>query len=116
MNDQITGESDCCCSAEPKKAGGKLVAGQAGKRDPAFMAKWGGAIFSFLLLVAGMLTDYFWQPTVFTGWIRVAWYVIAYLPEGCPVLAKAVRLIVTGEESKDFFIIDSGRAQAWTAV
>jgi len=35
------------------------------------------AIFSFALLIAGITIDYFDALSLFKGWIRVVWYVVA---------------------------------------
>ena len=42
-----------------------------------------------LLLIAIALDNWIPQPW-FTGWVRIAWYVAAYLPVGFPVLKEAV--------------------------
>ena len=38
------------------------------------------AIFSFVMLIIGIAVDYFDTLPFFKGWIRVAWYTLAYLP------------------------------------
>ncbi|MCJ7756732.1 MAG: heavy metal translocating P-type ATPase, partial [Gillisia sp.] len=48
------------------------------------------AIFSFLMLVAGLTVDNFFSFALFTGWVRVIWYGIAYLPVGAPVVLKGL--------------------------
>ena len=41
--------------------------------------------------------DNYFQQTWFTGWIRIGWYVLAYLPVGFPVLKEAIESISKGE-------------------
>ena len=43
------------------------------------------AIISFILLIVGIILDYF-DVAFFKEWIRVAWYVAAYIPVGFPVI------------------------------
>lgn len=46
------------------------------------------AIISFVLLISGIALDYF-DIVFFQGWVRVVWYLIAYIPVGFPVLKEA---------------------------
>lgn len=57
--------------------------------------------FSLLFLVVGMLLTYVFKANWFITNIplRLAWYAVAYLPVGFPVLKEAVKLAV----KKDFF-------------
>lgn len=63
------------------------------------------AVISFLLLAAGMLADHFWQPAFFTGYTRLAWYLLAYLPVGLPVIRKAVKNLLKGDVFTEFFLM-----------
>jgi Cd2+/Zn2+-exporting ATPase len=40
------------------------------------------AIISFGLLLIGIALDNFIKAEWFTGWIRLVWYLIAYIPVG----------------------------------
>lgn len=57
------------------------------------------AIVSFILLIAGIAFDNWIQADWFTGFIRVAWYVAAYLPVGLPVVRRALK----GLPRRDYF-------------
>jgi Cd2+/Zn2+-exporting ATPase len=63
------------------------------------------AIFSFLMLVAGLVVDNFFGLDLFTGWVRVIWYGIAYLPVGAPVVIKGLRNIWQGQFFTEFFLM-----------
>ena len=54
------------------------------------------AIISFVLLIVAIVFDNYWKPGFFTDWLRVAWYVAAYLPVGFPVLKEAFQTIAKG--------------------
>ena len=55
------------------------------------------AIISLVLLLIAIAFDN-WIPQIwFTGWVRIVWYIAAYLPVGLPVLKEAVESIGKGE-------------------
>lgn len=54
---------------------------------------------SFVLLLTGLILDNLLSNIFFTGYIRLAWYIIAYLPVGLPVLKESLELFL----QKDFF-------------
>jgi Cd2+/Zn2+-exporting ATPase len=58
----------------------------------------------FLLLIAIMIDNYFPQSW-FTGWIRIIWYGVAYLPVGFPVLKEAGESIGKGEIFSEFLLM-----------
>jgi Cd2+/Zn2+-exporting ATPase len=62
-------------------------------------------IISLLMLLAGIIADYYIKPAFFTGWIRFLWYCIAYLPVGWPVAAKGIRLLVKGDVFTEFILM-----------
>lgn len=71
---------------------------------PAWKA-WLPAIGSFVMLMAGILADNFIQPSFFTGWVRLVWYGIAYLPVGWPVASKGIRLLLKGDIFTEFVLM-----------
>lgn len=48
------------------------------------------AIISFSLLMLAIAFDYYFKPAWFTGWLRIVWYVAAYLPVAAPVIKEAI--------------------------
>lgn len=63
------------------------------------------AIGSFALLLIGIALDYYIKPDWFTGWIRLVWYLIAYVPVGLPVLKEAYESITKGDVFSEFFLM-----------
>jgi len=63
------------------------------------------AIISFLMLVAGLAVDNFFNLALFTGWVRIIWYAIAYLPVGAPVVLKGLKNIWQGQFFTEFFLM-----------
>ena len=62
------------------------------------------AIISFTMLIIGITLDYFDTP-FFKDWIRIAWYVIAYLPVGLPVVKEGWDSIKRGDVFTEFFLM-----------
>ena len=44
------------------------------------------AIISFVLLLVAIGFDNYFTQSWFTGWVRIAWYLVAYIPVGVPVV------------------------------
>jgi Zn2+/Cd2+-exporting ATPase len=63
------------------------------------------AIISFALLMTGLLFDYFIRPSFFQNYIRLAWYIVAYIPVGIPVMKDAVKSISRGAFFSEFFLM-----------
>ncbi len=62
------------------------------------------AISLIALLIAIALDNYIPQSW-FTGWVRIGWYIAAYLPVGVPVIKEAIQSIMKGEIFSEFFLM-----------
>ncbi|WP_254527061.1 MULTISPECIES: heavy metal translocating P-type ATPase [unclassified Sphingobacterium] len=63
------------------------------------------AIISFVFLISGILFDYVFHFPWFQGWLRLVWYLLAYLPVGLPVLKDAFKSISKGNFFSEFFLM-----------
>ena len=63
------------------------------------------AIISFVLLLIGIGFDNYFPQTWFSGYVRITWYVAAYLPVGFPVLREAYESIIKGDVFSEFFLM-----------
>src|SRR5690606_18138372 len=63
------------------------------------------AVFSLALLFAGIVMDNWLLQTWFKDWVRIIWYVIAYIPVGMPVLKEAMKSISKGEIFSEFLLM-----------
>ncbi len=63
------------------------------------------ALFSFLMLVVGLIIDNFLNTSFFDGWLRISWYFLAYLPVGYPVLMLGIKNILKGSFFTEFFLM-----------
>lgn len=60
---------------------------------------------SLVLLLIAIALDNYWQPAFFTGWVRLAWYLLAYLPVGFPVVKEALEAITKKEFFTEFLLM-----------
>lgn len=63
------------------------------------------AIISLVLLLTAIALDNYVKADWFTGWVRIVWYVVAYIPVGLPVLKEAVESIGKGEIFSEFLLM-----------
>lgn len=63
------------------------------------------SIISFSLLIIAIVLDSYFKPEWFTGWVRIVWYALAYLPVGFPVLKEAVESIGKDEIFSEFLLM-----------
>lgn len=63
------------------------------------------ALISFVLLLSGLVFDYFIKPLFFKEYIRFIWYVVAYIPVGMPVMKDAFLSISKGVLFSEFFLM-----------
>lgn len=73
--------------------------------SPALWKEYLPAIISFVLLMTGIVMDEYIQPSFFKNYIRLSWYIVAYLPVGIPVLREAIRAIGKGEFFTEFLLM-----------
>jgi len=60
---------------------------------------------SFVLFMAALALEYWFKAEFFQGWVKLAWYVAAYLPVAYPVLREAVEALLKGEVFTEFFLM-----------
>jgi len=58
-----------------------------------------------VLLLGGIAFDYWLKASWFEGWVRLIWYLAAYLPVSLPVLKEALQAIVKGQFFTEFFLM-----------
>lgn len=63
------------------------------------------AIISLVLLLTGIVFDNVFLQGWFAGWVRIVWYVAAYLPVGLPVIKEAFISISKGEVFSEFLLM-----------
>ncbi|HEU5292043.1 MAG TPA: heavy metal translocating P-type ATPase [Cyclobacteriaceae bacterium] len=63
------------------------------------------AIVSIVLLGSAILIDIYFRLSFFTGWVRISWYILAYMLVGFPVLKDALKGIQNGEFFTEFLLM-----------
>lgn len=108
-----------CCSLEEKidaKSGTPHIHSQGHTREegedhehshgekPAWM-EYVPATISFVLLLTGILFEQVFKPAFFEGYIKLIWYLVAYVPVGLPVMIDAVKSIAKGAFFSEFLLM-----------
>lgn len=99
-----------CCSTKPKKEHNHSHEGHDHDHshdtgDQSTFQMFLPAIISFSLLLIGIALDNYIKTSWFTGWVRLVWYLIAYIPVGLPVLKEAYESITKGDVFSEFFLM-----------
>ncbi len=63
------------------------------------------ATISFVLLAIGILLDNLIKPDFFSGYIRLGFYLLAYIPVGFPVMKDALKSISRGDFFSEFLLM-----------
>lgn len=97
-----------CCSTKPKKEHnheGHDHGHSHEIKDQSAFRLFLPAILSFMILLTGISLDHFVENNWFSGWVRVVWYLTAYIPVGVPVLKEAWESIIRGDVFSEFFLM-----------
>jgi len=94
-------QAACCAHDEPEHNQNDGHNHEAGATD---FKTYIPAIFSFLLLLIGIGFDYF-DVSFFKGWVRIIWYIIAYILVGFPVLKEGWISIQNGDFFTEFLLM-----------
>lgn len=63
------------------------------------------ALISLVLLLSGLAAEHLLNLDFFTGWVKIIWYSLAYLPVGLPVIKEASEALRKGEVFTEFFLM-----------
>jgi Cd2+/Zn2+-exporting ATPase len=63
------------------------------------------AMFSLCLLLIAIAFDNYFPQSWFIGWVRIIWYLVAYIPVGFPVVKEAFEAISKGEIFSEFLLM-----------
>ena len=94
-----------CCSSEEDSEDHSGHDHDHGETNGSTIQLFLPSIISFVLLIVGLLFDHIIAPSWFKDWIRIIWYIVAYLPVGLPVLKEAIQSIRKGGIFSEFFLM-----------
>lgn len=102
MNSQEHTATGTCRSCE-----GTELSHHHDRQSPSPWTLFRPALVSFILFASALLTDIGWlpHPAFFDGWIRLFWYVLAYLPVGGPVILEMCRAFRKKELFSEFTLM-----------
>ena len=63
------------------------------------------ALISLVILLSGLAIEHLLEAPFFRGWVKVLWYIIAYIPVGLPVIKEAWEALRKGEVFTEFFLM-----------
>ena len=63
------------------------------------------SVISLVLLLVAIALDNYFKPEWFKDWIRIAWYVVVYIPVGFPVIKEAFESVRKGEIFSEFLLM-----------
>ena len=103
QNTTHTYENDSCCSTNKKTHNHADHNHDHGDHGGGFKTYIPG-IFSFVMLVTGIALDYF-EVAFFKEYIRLVWYIVAYIPVGFPVMKEGWESIRNGDFFTEFLLM-----------
>ncbi|RBN50137.1 heavy metal translocating P-type ATPase [Flavobacterium psychrolimnae] len=106
-NKTVTNKQTDCCSSESdtENHSGHDHDHDHSNGSEGVLKMFFPSIVSFALLLVALLFDSYFPQSWFNGWIRIVWYVIAYIPVGFPVLKDAFQSIRNGAVFSEFFLM-----------
>lgn len=98
-------QDDACCSVEKKQTQHTEHHHDHDHEHGGTLKLFLRAILSFVLLMSALVLDYFIKPNWFVSWVRLAWYIAAYIPVGVPVIKEAIESCIKNKEYFSEFML-----------
>lgn len=73
--------------------------------EKSLLRTYAPAAISFIMLIVGIILDNYLKADFFKGYVRLAWYIVAYIPVGLPVIIDAFKAIAQKEFFTEFFLM-----------
>lgn len=97
--DQNNQEDRICCEID-KESNNNLK-----QQSTSWLKEYFPAITSFVILFIGLVLEYVLVVSFFKSWLKITWYIAAYIPVGFPVLKQAFNSLKKGEVFTEFFLM-----------
>lgn len=105
INQQTDKQTECCHSPDEPDIHSDDDGHDHSGGNQTMLQMFLPAIVSFSLLLIAIAFDHYFPQTWFSGWIRITWYALAYLPVGLPVMKEAFESIKKGEIFSEFLLM-----------
>ena len=98
---------DGCCSTNKNKAQHTNHDGHdhSHDSDKSTFQMFLPAVISLFLLGFAIGFDNYFKPIWFSGYVRLGWYILAYIPVGIPVIKEAFESIKNGDIFSEFLLM-----------
>jgi Cd2+/Zn2+-exporting ATPase len=116
LEEKITHKTDLqtgCCTVAYKSEHSDDDGHDHSSSDKSTFQMFLPAIISFVLLLIAIGFDNYFTQSWFTGYVRIAWYILAYIPVGFPVLKEAFESIRKGEIFSEFLLMSTATIGAF---
>ncbi|CAN1555916.1 ZntA Cation transport ATPase [Flavobacteriaceae bacterium] len=105
-NQKIAKQSGCCWMHDDHvHSGSDDHDHEHSHEDGSYFQLFFPSVISFCLLLIGIVLDNYFPQSWFTGWIRIGWYIVAYIPVGFPVLIETFESIRKGQFFSEFSLM-----------
>ena len=97
-----------CCSIEKHVNDNESKHNEHGHThddDSTSLKQYYPALISLFLLLSGLALEHIFKVSFFKEWIKIVWYIAAYLPVGISVLKEAYESLRKGEVFTEFFLM-----------
>ncbi|MEY3499352.1 MAG: cadmium-translocating P-type ATPase, partial [Bacteroidota bacterium] len=105
INHKTDKQSGCCCTDNKPENHSDDDGHDHSTEEKSTFQLFLPAIISLVLLLIAIGFDNYFPQSWFTGWVRIAWYVVAYVPVGFPVIKEAFESIRNGEIFSEFLLM-----------
>lgn len=105
INKKSDKNSGCCSAHDEQEHSDDDGHNHEHNADDSLFKMFLPAIISFILLIIAIVFDNYFPQNWFKGYLRLGWYIIAYLPVGIPVLKEAFESITKGEVFSEFLLM-----------
>lgn len=121
-----TGKRICCTQEEKinvqsKKLGERNIDNEEHDHEhgeeegeKSLVKTYAPATISLVMLIVGILLDNYLKTDFFKGYVRIGWYIVAYLPVGLPVIIDAVKAMLHKEFFTEFFLMSVATVGAFS--
>ncbi|OOV20349.1 heavy metal translocating P-type ATPase [Flavobacterium sp. LM4] len=100
-----TDTHDCGCSSKKQKHTDHEGHDHSHNANESVFKMFLPSVISLVLLLIAIVLDNYFTPIWFRDWIRIAWYVVAYIPVGFPVIKESIESIRYKDLFSEFLLM-----------